>query len=524
MQYKVLYRKYRPIDFDNLVGQESIIKILKNSVINNKISHAYIFNGPRGTGKTSTAKIFAKNINCLNPKDGNACNECINCKNFDNSADIIELDAASNNGVDEIREITNNIKLSPSSLKYKVYIIDEVHMLTPGAFNAMLLTLEEPPKHAIFILATTNIESVPITILSRCQRFDFKKITVNDIVNRLKYVSECEKININDEAMKLIAEISDGGMRDSLSLLDQLSKENVEINEEFVSKYSGNIPRITVNKLLDIIEKNSFDDLNALMLELSDKNFNYKLLIKSIITESVNRVKKIISTNNVKRLSVMDYKKLVLELTDLQNKINVNVDVYSLLFVVLASYLKIGAVSTNVVNIDTINKNKDLSHDIEQKDNLIKETEVFPNDSENDEYRDVLINNCFALANKEEKIKQLKLWSDFINNCNICIKGKILDTEVVMASENIVVVKVLRDIQLNELLDNKEVLKAYQDYIHSAKKLVFINENKWNDLVEKFKKDRQSGIIYKVIDESIYENKAIVDISDIFEIDKIKEG
>lgn len=234
MSYKVLYRKYRPDNFDNLVGQDNITRILKNSIINNKLSHAYIFSGPRGTGKTSSAKIFSKNINCLNPVKGNACNECINCKNYDSVNDIIEIDAASNNGVNEMREITNNVKLKPNLLKYKVYIIDEFHMLSPSAFNALLVTLEEPPSHVIFILATTNIESVPITILSRCQRFDFKKITINNIEKRLKEISEIEEIKIENPAITQIAKISDGGLRDSLSLLDQLSKENGIITEEVV--------------------------------------------------------------------------------------------------------------------------------------------------------------------------------------------------------------------------------------------------------------------------------------------------
>ncbi len=175
MNYKVLYRKYRPETFETLVGQDAIVRILKQSIIDNKISHAYIFSGPRGTGKTSTARILAKTINCQNNSEGVPCNKCENCLNFSTSPDIIEIDAASNNGVEEIRELINNIKLMPTSSKYKVYIIDEVHMLSQSAFNALLLTLEEPPEHVIFILATTNIESVPITILSRCQKLECDK-------------------------------------------------------------------------------------------------------------------------------------------------------------------------------------------------------------------------------------------------------------------------------------------------------------------------------------------------------------
>ena len=196
MNYKVLYRKYRPSNFDEVVGQNNTISLLKDSVINEKISHAYIFSGPRGTGKTSSAKIFAKAINCLEPINGNPCGKCANCLGFNDSNDIYEIDAASNNGVDQIREIVDNIKLTPINMKYKVYIIDEVHMLSTSAFNALLLTLEEPPKHAVFILATTDIEDVPITVLSRCQRLDFHKISERDISENLKKICEKESIDI----------------------------------------------------------------------------------------------------------------------------------------------------------------------------------------------------------------------------------------------------------------------------------------------------------------------------------------
>ena len=264
MDYKVLYRKYRPDDFSGLIGQDYTSSILKNTIQTNKISHAYIFSGPRGTGKTSTAKIFAKAINCLNPTENGPCNECDSCKSFKENADIIEIDAASNNGVDEIREIINNIKLAPAYSKYKVYIIDEVHMLSTSAFNALLLTLEEPPKHIVFILATTNIESVPITILSRCQRFDFHKISISDIINRLKYVVEQEKIDIEEEAIEEIAYICDGGMRDALSILDQLSSNNGKITiNEVISRF-GSVSKKQINDLYTCILENNigkYDDM-----------------------------------------------------------------------------------------------------------------------------------------------------------------------------------------------------------------------------------------------------------------------
>ena len=221
--YQALYRKYRPKTFDDVVGQDVIVKTLKNSIKNDMVSHAYLFCGPRGTGKTSIAKIFAKILNCTNLKDLEPCNECVSCiqVNTNQNIDIIEIDAASNNGVDEIREIRNKITLVPANSKYKIYIIDEVHMLSGAAFNALLKTLEEPPSHVIFIFATTEPQKIPTTILSRCQRFDYKKISDSKIVERLKFIAKSEKINISDEALFEIARLSDGGMRDSISLLDQ---------------------------------------------------------------------------------------------------------------------------------------------------------------------------------------------------------------------------------------------------------------------------------------------------------------
>ena len=224
MSYLALYRKYRPNNFDDLVGQNGVSSIIKNEILSNKLSHAYLFSGPRGTGKTSTAKIIAKMINCNNlSKDGVPCGKCDNCLNFINSSDIVEIDAASNNGVDEIRDLRDKVNLVPTNGKYKVYIIDEVHMLTTQAFNALLKTLEEPPAHVIFILATTEFYKIPATVVSRCQKFQFLKFTDEEIVNRLSKIALNENIKVNDDILYEIARLSDGGMRDAINMLDQLS-------------------------------------------------------------------------------------------------------------------------------------------------------------------------------------------------------------------------------------------------------------------------------------------------------------
>lgn len=258
-KYQALYRKWRPMTFDDVVGQNHITETLKHELASEKIGHAYLFCGTRGTGKTTTAKIFSRAVNCENPKDGEPCNVCDTCKGIIDGRimDVYEMDAASNNGVDAIRNLREEVIYTPAGCKYKVYIIDEVHMLTIQAFNALLKTLEEPPEHALFILATTEPQKIPQTILSRCQRYDFKRIGVDDIAGRLKKVAAAEGINATEDALELIAEIGDGSMRDALSVLDRCSAFGEELRRENVSEIVGIVDeRVLFDITEDVISSN----------------------------------------------------------------------------------------------------------------------------------------------------------------------------------------------------------------------------------------------------------------------------
>lgn len=297
--YLALYRKYRPKTFEDVISQPHITTTLKREVINNRTAHAYLFTGPRGTGKTTCSKILAMVFNCKNPIDGNPCLECENCKAIEagTTMDVVEIDAASNNGVDNIRQLRDEANYTPTQCKYRVYIIDETHMLSAGAFNALLKIMEEPPEHVKFILATTEAHKVPATIVSRCQRFDFRRIKSYDIQQRLLYIAENESFNIEDEAAELIARLSDGGMRDALSILDQCVAYSSNVDIDTVTSAAGVVGREYLFELTDcIIENNA-----SRAVEIIDNLYSNSKDLQGLLEEMINNLRNIMLMTTVKK-------------------------------------------------------------------------------------------------------------------------------------------------------------------------------------------------------------------------------
>ena len=300
-EYKALYRKWRPFDFDDVCGQERITDILKYEVANNRVSHAYLFCGSRGTGKTSCAKILAKAVNCENPHNGNPCNKCDACRSIDAgiATDVIEMDAASNNGVDNVRNLKDEISFTPALLKYRVYIIDEVHMMSGAAFNALLKTLEEPPQYVVFILATTEFHKLPTTIVSRCQRFDFKRISSDTIVSRLFKIAKAEGIDLGEDGARLIARASRGGMRDAVSLLELCAGSKTHIDTALVSTTIGTGDRESAYRLISAIGKSDFSTvyeiINDTVMSSGDISVFWQEIIDSyrdiMVVRNTNRAK-----------------------------------------------------------------------------------------------------------------------------------------------------------------------------------------------------------------------------------------
>lgn len=525
MEYKVLYRKYRPQNFDSLVGQEYTKTLLKNAIKNEHISHAYIFTGPRGTGKTSSAKIFAKALNCLNPKDGNPCNECEMCKSFGTNPDIIEIDAASNNGVDEIREIINNVRLAPANSKYKVYIVDEFHMLSTSAFNALLLTLEEPPSNVVFILATTDIQSVPITVLSRCQRFDFKPIVVDDIVNRLNYVCNEEKIDITDAALKEIAYMSNGGMRDALSILDQISSRNTKIDVDDVTSNFGSISNKKVKEFMDVFTSGDVKGTLELLKEFKNNGIDVRILIEKLI----DRIKSILIDIKLDNYNgILDFDMLysmVFELNRVLQEIKSNIDPYNFLEIVILKYFPGNKISNKDVKAPVEEKKIVTALEIEQKveekptkENISQEIKESKESEINNEAPivnekkahfniDARINNTFVGAQKKYLLELKEKWDDFViyeSNANKLLLSYIVDTELVAASNNYAVL-VNKINNTNDLINEniESVEKDFKIFFGREYKLVSISPKVWEEARNKYIASLKSGYKYTMMDDSI---------------------
>ena len=520
MAYKVLYRKYRPQDFNDLYGQDNIKTLLKESIKQQKLAHAYLFSGPRGTGKTSTAKLFAKTINCENPIDGIPCNKCNSCLNYEESPDIIEIDAASNNGVDEIRDLRDNAKILPALSKYKVYIIDEVHMLSQSAWNAFLKILEEPPKHIIFILATTEIQKIPITILSRCQRYNFQKINNNVISENLKRIADLEKIEIDEEAIKYLAELSDGGMRDALSFLDQLSKENQKITIQLIEKTFGVIGNNDINEIIDALSSQDIDKFNQIIDNYKNKGLDLNLLINKLIDYLYSlEIKTINSEQNV--LTITDIKNLSKDLSECYNKKGA----FNLIKIILLSYFsnKNADKQSKIISREIISEAKQENLDPIKKENhseIIK-TEASPETKEDlkendfdeqtdlskplkEEFIRIRINNAYVGATKEIKSNFKNKWESFIKYITINNKSEILslieDLQVEVVSPTNVIFST-KSLSTSLLFNNNLELieKEYQKHINSTEVFICLDENRWLKEKSEFIKNKNKK--YEYIEE-----------------------
>lgn len=583
--YHALYRKYRPVDFNSVVGQDSIIKTLKNSIKNHNFSHAYMFFGPRGTGKTTVSKIFARNINCLNSNDGIACEECSACKvSFSKDCvDIIEIDAASNNGVDEIRDLKNKISLVPSELKYKVYIIDEVHMLSIGAFNALLKTLEEPPEHAIFILATTDPQKVPETIISRCQCFSFKRISDKAIVDRLKYVCSSEDIDVEDDVLENIALLSDGGLRDALGSLDKLVSytENKitiddfnEVNgvissndmDVFLSDIlSGNIPNVltSIAKFNDS-GKNLIQIMSQLInfsrdivvnYYISNKEYNFSIDVVqnfvNILNEKMFDIKKSGNTKIYIEMLLLkfinDYVNLKTKIVEKNNyvkEINNNVSV--------TNNNEVTVNEEKINNDNVVENNKDDNNDAVEEKNSMKDSNIeisynkeeiteenFDNKNPKiiniDAIMKIRVNNTLALANKNllrlemNNFEVLRDYS-FDQEIGYIICG-ILDGKLRAVSSDAIIISYEYDSNVKQnlyIIDKIE--DVYNKITNSNKKIAIISDDYWEKVKQEYINDLRNGIKYEVEEEprAVYEelknddiitSSAVSLFGDIVEID-----
>ena len=515
MEYQALYRKYRPTKFSDVVDQENILKIITNSLKENIVSHAYLFSGPRGTGKTTIAKLLAKTVNCLNLKDDfSICHECENCLDIENnSSDIIEIDAASNNGVDEIRELKSKINLVPSKLKYKVYIIDEVHMLSTSAFNALLKTLEEPPSHVIFILATTEFYKVPATIVSRCQCLTFKRISKEGLIKRIKEVANLENIKITDEAVEEIAIYSEGGMRDALGMLDKLASYSLkEITLDDFLSINGLISNNDLNTFIDkIISKDNeqvLEQINA----YEDLGIDYARIVEKVL----ERLRDLLVEHYVKKNDKYDPKvlyDLVFVFNDIYNYLKDSINKKIIVEVKLLDYMN---------KIDKPNNSEPfISREIiKNQKSVVKEqksvgnTDITPkNDTNNETYtideevKKQRIINTFAMASKALKNNLLTKWSlltDYITNPKYSAVASCLkDVEIgVVSAKNILLVSKYNNIT-DKIYSNYDlVLELLKEITDNTYKIVVIDEPSFKEEVLNFKNHMNDQSYYTYQEET----------------------
>ena len=560
--YQALYRKYRPKSFDDVVDQKYIIETLKNSILNDKISHAYMFFGPRGIGKTTVAKIFARAVNCTNNSNGNPCEKCDSCiaSAEKECVDIIEIDAASNNGVDEIREIKSKVNLVPNSLKYKVYIIDEVHMLTAGAFNALLKTLEEPPKHVIFILATTDPQKVSSTIISRCQCFSFKRISDDCNVNRLREISDLEKIEIDDETLKQISIYSDGGLRDSLSTLDKLSSyKNGKITVEDFYEINDMISKSDLEDFYKIIistdikqmilkldkfyasGKNIVEIMNQFLIFLKDKIVDYYLSGTNI---DVYRTEKLLVKLNENMFELKKASKpyiyVEILLLDYINSIGNSNKIISREIISKDESLGNSSTSVNENSIAEVNGEPDSVDKVSDEPNSIddsinvdesvneeKNVSIDSNDVESDldylhKLMSVRVHNVLALASKVEKnadLAKINGLNDYVFDQKIgYIVSEILNGTLRASSKNGMIISYEYQSVVDQNLNNLEsIMEVYSKITTTDKKIVFITDEEWENEKKRYIEFTKSGNKYKIEEEPVVEEKTIVDTQEVQE-------